>query len=294
MRASSFATSLATAALMGLSAAHAAPMTFVEVFGVDNSPSASATGAPFNVEVSDFFSADEFGQARADIGTLGVSAGGSVMSRALFSDTITIAGGAGVFSMVFDLDGTFGDDISFLDMKLSTTVSTDDASLPVDSIAAAQGASVDVGDPPTAIATSFTRVDTSLVTYDPFVTDPSSTVDLSLESFSEAVVDGQMIVYLSYVVGEAFDFTYEMAASASGFGFVDFFSTAELVAINAVDPVTLNVMDDPTFSAMGQGGGDLVALAAANAGGDPIPVPGAIWLMGAGVALLGARKKVRQ
>ncbi|MEO1658608.1 MAG: hypothetical protein AAFR65_12900 [Pseudomonadota bacterium] len=271
-------------------------MTFVEVFGLDSSPSASASGEPFGVEVSSFSSEfpEEFGQARADIGTLGVSAGGSTISRALFSDTITIDGGAGVFSMVFDLDGTFGDDSAFLEMQLSTTVSTEDASLPVDTIATAQGASVSVGDPATAIATSFTRVDTSLLNYDRSFVDTSNTVDVSLESFSEAIVDGQMIVYLSYVVGEAFDFTYEMEASATGFGFVDFFGTAELVAVEAVDPVTLQVMDDPTFAATGQGGGDLVALAAANAGGDPIPVPGAIWLMGAGVALLGARKNARQ
>ncbi|MEM7739929.1 MAG: hypothetical protein AAF225_03940 [Pseudomonadota bacterium] len=278
----------------GIASATAAPMTSVEVLGA-GSPSAMSTGPDFFVTVSDSFSPEEFGVARADIGTVGTTAAGGYFSTASFTDEITASGaggGTGVLQFVFDLDGTFFGG-GTIDIDMTTSVSALDAALPGSLFGLDARSSPLPAAGSAAIASSFIGGTPAADEISYGFTGPTpSDIDLSITSntFDEREIDTQLVVYLAYESGVAFDFTFGMTVFSTFGEIVDFAGTAELVAVDAVDPVTLQVMDDPTFAVSGQGGGDYFALAAANAGADPIPVPGAFWLMGVGAAFLGARR----
>ncbi|MEO1041102.1 MAG: PEP-CTERM sorting domain-containing protein [Pseudomonadota bacterium] len=279
----------------GIVSASAAPMTSVEVIGAE-APSDQSLGPDFFVTVSDSFSSDEFGAARADIGTVGTTAAGGYFSAASFTDEITASGaggGTGVMQFVFDLDGTFFGG-GAIDIDMTTSVSALDAALPGSLFGLDARSSPLPAAGSAAIASTFIGGTPAANEISYGLSGPTpSDIDLSItaNTFDERVIDTQLVVYLAYQSGLAFDFTFGMSVFSTFGEIVDFVGTAELVAVDVVDPLTLQVMDDPTFEVSGQGGGDYIALAAANAGGDPIPVPGAIWLMGAGAALLGVRRK---
>ncbi|MEM6912782.1 MAG: hypothetical protein AAF511_02265, partial [Pseudomonadota bacterium] len=192
----------------------------------------------------------------------------------------------------FDLDGTFFGG-GTIDIDMTTSVSALDAALPGSLFGLDARSSPLPAAGSAAIASSFIGGTPAADEISYGFTGPTpSDIDLSITSntFDEREIDTQLVVYLAYESGVTFDFTFGMTVFSTFGEIVDFAGTAELVAVDAVDPVTLQVMDDPTFAVSGQGGGDYFALAAANAGADPIPVPGAFWLMGVGAALLGARR----
>ncbi|MEO1658607.1 MAG: VPLPA-CTERM sorting domain-containing protein [Pseudomonadota bacterium] len=296
MKLNKHAAALSFVLASGFGAGHAAtlsgPETQGAIFGFDLNESDSKTEAPFALEL-DAFDGEGSGQVRADIGTIGVYADNGISASASFHESITAVstGSTGILHFVFGLDGTF-DGGGQIDIAASTSVDPSDAFYPNEPFEGDMRSSLFFQEDP-AIATSF--ADNNVGSDEVFFqTSDSQSVNFSIAPSTDdgnKAVDTQLNVFLAFESGVEFGFFFEIAAFSDFGQTVDFFGTAELISATVLDPVTLQALDDGDFSVNGSGGGDLVALAAANAGGDPIPVPAAVWLMGVGLAVLGRKAR---
>ncbi|NRA29849.1 MAG: hypothetical protein HRU11_06250 [Parvularculaceae bacterium] len=278
--------------LIAGSMAHAASVR-INLDGFGLSVTEEQTVSPFSLEEEGFDADGNRAAARVKQGTLGVYSENGADATAGSNDTLTGVSSAmpnGMIRLFFELDGSFTGG-GLLEIALNTSVSSDDAFISNEATFDDFTSSYAFVDNP-ALATSFSGggiVDDNVV----FRTSDESSVNFALSAATQdgtQSIDTTLVVDLAFVSGQSFGFDFELWATTSNGETVDFFGTALLTGVQALDPVTRQVLSTP-FSLNGSAGGDYVALAEMNSTDAAVPIPAAAWLMGLGAVALVRRQR---
>lgn len=263
----------------------------LEGFGLSVTQEQSST--PFSLEEEGFDTDGNRAAARVKPGTLGVYSENGTDATAGTNDTLTGVSSAvpnGMMRLFFALDGSFTGG-GLLEVALNTSVSSDEAFIANDATSDDFTSSYAFVDNP-ALAMSFSG---GGITEDNVVfrTSDESSVNFGLQAATDdgtQDIDTTLVVDLAFISGQSFAFDFELWATSDNAQIVDFFGTALLTGVQALDPVTRQALSDP-FSLSGTAGGDYVALAEMNSTDTAVPIPAAAWLMALGAGAIFGRPR---